>query len=244
MNPAAVRLADVSKRYGTTTVLDGVSLEVESQRTVAIVGESGSGKSTLLQLLNGLVRADSGTVEVLGEDLAATDMLGLRRRIGYAVQGSALFPHLDLRTNVCLLAQLVGWSAERIEERLQRLMALMELDPELAQRYPHELSGGQQQRAGLCRAMMLEPPLLLLDEPFSAVDPITRVGIHEHFQRLAASEPVTVILVTHDLREAVALSSALVILRAGRIVQQGSCDEVVAAPADAWIERLLETQLA
>jgi len=244
VNAASVRLRHVSKRYGATTVLDDVSLEVEAERTVAIVGESGSGKSTLLQLMNGLVRADGGTVEVLGEDLAATDLLSLRRRIGYAVQGSALFPHLDLRTNVCLLAQLVGWPAARITERFERLLALMELDPGLAQRYPHELSGGQQQRAGLCRAMMLEPPLLLLDEPFSAVDPITRVGIHEHFQRLAASEPVTVMLVTHDLREAVALASSLVILRAGRIVQQGTCDEVVAAPADAWIERLLEAQLA
>lgn len=229
-------------------MLDDVSLEVEAERTVAIVGESGSGKSTLLQLLNGLLRADSGSVEVLGtaldEDLADADLLALRRRIGYAVQGSALFPHLDLQSNVCLLAQLVGWPKERIAERFGRLLALMELAPDLAERYPHELSGGQQQRVSLCRAMMLEPPLLLLDEPFSAVDPITRVGIHEHFQRLAASEPVTVILVTHDLREAVALSSSLVILRSGRIVQQGPCAAVVADPVDAWVERLLETQLS
>jgi len=242
-----MRLSGVSKRYGSTAVLDDVSLEVEAERTVAIVGESGSGKSTLLQLLNGLLRADSGTVEVLGEvldeGLTATDLLALRRRIGYAVQGSALFPHLDLRSNVCLLAQLVGWPDARIAERFGYLLALMDLAPELAGHYPHELSGGQQQRAGLCRSMMLEPPLLLLDEPFSAVDPITRVGIHEHFQRLAASEPVTVILVTHDLREAVALSSSLVILRAGRIVQQGPCEAVVANPVDAWVERLLETQL-
>ncbi|MCC5885771.1 MAG: ATP-binding cassette domain-containing protein [Gammaproteobacteria bacterium] len=243
MTTASVRLTEVSKRYGTTTVLDAVSVEVQAERTVAIVGESGSGKSTLLQLINGLVQADSGSVEVLGEDLSSADMLGLRRRIGYAVQGSALFPHLDLRANVCLLARLVGWSAERMAERFDHLLALMELDPGLAGRYPHELSGGQQQRASLCRAMMLEPPLLLLDEPFSAVDPITRVGIHEHFQRLAASEPVTVILVTHDVREAVALASALVILRAGKVVQQGACADVLAAPADAWTERLLETQL-
>lgn len=247
VSTASVRLAGVSKRYGDSAVLDDVSLEVEAERTVAIVGESGSGKSTLLQLLNGLLRADSGRVEVLGtelgEDLAASDLLALRRRIGYAVQGSALFPHLDLRSNVCLLAKLMGWSGERMAERFGHLLALMELAPELAERYPHELSGGQQQRASLCRAMMLEPPLLLLDEPFSAVDPITRVGIHEHFQRLAASEPVTVILVTHDLREAVALSSALVILRSGRIVQQGPCAAVLEQPADAWVERLLDTQL-
>lgn len=238
-----MRLTGVSKRYGNTTVLDDVTLAVEAERTMAVVGESGSGKSTLLQLVNGLVRADEGRVEVLGQDIAVADLLSLRRRIGYAVQGSALFPHLDLRANVCLLARLVGWPAERMTARFEHLLSLMELGPELAQRYPHELSGGQKQRASLCRAMMLEPPLLLLDEPFSAVDPITRVGIHDHFQRLAASEPVTVILVTHDLREAVALSSSLLILRGGKVVQQGPCEEVLAAPADPWVERLLESQL-
>ncbi|TVS17840.1 MAG: ATP-binding cassette domain-containing protein [Gammaproteobacteria bacterium] len=243
MTTAAVRFAGVTKRYGSAEVLRQVDLELAAERTTAIVGESGSGKSTLLQLINGLVRADAGIVEVLGSDLEAVDLLALRRRIGYAVQGSALFPHLDLTANVTLLARLLGWSSERMATRLGHLLELMELAPELAHRYPHELSGGQQQRASLCRAMMLEPPLLLLDEPFSAVDPITRVGIHAHFERLAASEPVTVVLVTHDLREAVKLASDLVILRNGSVAQAGPCDEVIAAPADAWIERLFRSQL-
>ena len=243
MTTAAVRFAGVTKRYGSAEVLRQVDLELAAERTTAIVGESGSGKSTLLQLINGLVRADAGIVEVLGSDLETVDLLALRRRIGYAVQGSALFPHLDLTANVTLLARLLGWSSERMATRLGHLLELMELAPELAHRYPHELSGGQQQRASLCRAMMLEPPLLLLDEPFSAVDPITRVGIHAHFERLAASEPVTVVLVTHDLREAVKLASDLVILRNGSVAQAGPCDAVVAAPADAWIERLFRSQL-
>lgn len=243
MSQAAVRFAGVSKRYGTAEVLADIDLTLTAERTTAIVGESGSGKSTLLQLINGLVRADTGIVEVLGTAIDSADLIELRRRIGYAVQGSALFPHLDLHTNVTLLARLVGWSEERIRERFEHLLELMELDAELAGRYPHELSGGQQQRGSLCRAMMLEPPLLLLDEPFSAVDPITRVGIHAHFQRLAEAEPVTVVLVTHDLREAVTLASELVVLRNGRVAQSGPCDAVVAAPADAWIARLFRSQL-
>ncbi len=243
MTEPAVRLRGVTKRYGTTEVLAGVDLDLAATRTTAIVGESGSGKSTLLQLVNGLVRPDGGSVEVLGSRVDAVDLLALRRRIGYAVQGASLFPHLDLQANVTLLARLVGWSADRIRRRFDHLLELMELDPGLAGRYPHELSGGQQQRASLCRAMMLEPPLLLLDEPFSAVDPITRAGIHAHFERLAATEPVSVVLVTHDLREAVTLATELVIVRNGRVAQAGPSDVVVAAPAEEWIERLFRSQL-
>ena len=238
-----MRFDGVTKRYGGQTVLANVTLDLRLSRTTAIVGESGSGKSTLLQLINGLVRPDEGSVTVLGERVVEATLLSLRRRIGYAVQGSALFPHLTVHDNVTLLARLLDWPVARRQARLDRLMELMELEPALAGRYPHELSGGQQQRVSLCRAMMLEPPLLLLDEPFSAVDPITRVGIHDHFKRLAESEPVTVVLVTHDLREAVDLASELVILRAGALAQIGPVPEVLAAPADEWIDRLFASQL-
>lgn len=243
MTRPAVRFASVSKRYGATTVLEAISLQFDTGVTTAVVGESGSGKSTLLQLINGIEAADSGRVEVLGEDVASTDLLALRRRIGFAVQDAALFPHLDLYHNVTLLARLSGWSPQRIDDRFRHLLALLDLAPELALRYPHQLSGGQRQRGSLCRAMMLEPPLLLLDEPFSAVDPITRVGIHEHFRRLAATEPTTVVLVTHDLREAVTLAGGLVILRGGRVLQSGPTAEVIAAPADDWARRLFASQL-
>jgi len=242
-SPAAVRFEGVTKRYGGQTVLERVSLDLSLSRTTAVVGESGSGKSTLLQLINGLVRPDEGSVSVLGEPVVEETLLSLRRRIGYAVQGSALFPHLTVHDNVTLLARLLEWPAGRRQARFDRLMELMELELALAGRYPHELSGGQQQRVSLCRAMMLEPPLLLLDEPFSAVDPITRVGIHDHFKRLAESEPVTVVLVTHDLREAVELASELVILRAGAVAQRGPVPAVLAAPADDWIARLFTSQL-
>ena len=184
----AVRFEGVGKRFGDVEVLREVDLAIAAERTTAIIGESGSGKSTLLQMINGLVQPDEGAVEVFDDVVGPETLLRIRRRTGYAVQGSALFPHLTVRENVTLLASLEGWDARRREARLAALMELMELAPELVERYPHELSGGQQQRASLCRAMMLEPPLLLLDEPFSAVDPITRMGIHDHFRRLAATE--------------------------------------------------------
>jgi len=239
----AVVFAGVEKRFGSTEVLHGVDLAFAAERTTAVIGESGSGKSTLLQMINGLVRPDAGTVRVFGELVGPASVLGIRRRTGYAVQGSALFPHLRVRENVTLLARLEGWSPARREARLAHLMALVELAPELAERYPHELSGGQQQRVSLCRAMMLEPPLLLLDEPFSAVDPITRMGIHDHFRRLAASEPVTVVLVTHDVREAMELASELVVLGDGAVARAGTVEAVRSEPGLPWIERLFAEQL-
>ncbi|MEE4297844.1 MAG: ATP-binding cassette domain-containing protein [Pseudomonadales bacterium] len=243
MSETAVSFLNVAKRFGSTEVLRDVDLAIAAGRTTAVIGESGSGKSTLLQMINGLVRPDAGEVRVFGERVGPDTVLGIRRRTGYAVQGSALFPHLTVRENVTLLARLEGWSASRREDRLAHLMALVELVPELAGRYPHELSGGQQQRVSLCRAMMLEPPLLLLDEPFSAVDPITRMGIHDHFRRLAASEPVTVVLVTHDLREAVELASELVVLGDGGVARAGAVEAVRSAPGAPWIERLFAEQL-
>lgn len=239
----AVRFEGVGKRFGDVEVLREVDLAIAAERTTAIIGESGSGKSTLLQMINGLVQPDEGAVEVFDDVVGPETLLRIRRRTGYAVQGSALFPHLTVRENVTLLASLEGWDARRREARLAALMELMELAPELVERYPHELSGGQQQRASLCRAMMLEPPLLLLDEPFSAVDPITRMGIHDHFRRLAASAPVSVVLVTHDVREAVDLASDLVVLGEGGVVRAGTVEDVRRDPGAPWIERLFEEQL-
>jgi osmoprotectant transport system ATP-binding protein len=239
----AVRFERIGKRFGDVEVLHDVDFAVAAKRTTAIIGESGSGKSTLLQMVNGLVRPDVGTVRVFGTAVEPATVQAIRRRTGYAVQGSALFPHLTVRDNVTLLARLEGWDARRRGERLDRLLDLVELAPELAERYPHELSGGQQQRVSLCRAMMLEPPLLLLDEPFSAVDPITRMGIHDHFRRLAASAPVTVVLVTHDVREAVDLASEIVVLGDGGVVRAGTVDDVRDDPGAPWIERLFAEQL-
>lgn len=228
-------LDQVSKSYGAEKALDGVSLRFADLATTALVGPSGSGKSTLLQMINGLVRPSAGTVQVFGHPIDYDRLPELRRQIGYAVQGTGLFPHMTVGQNITLLARLAGWDAERIQARARDLMSRVGLPWDYARRYPHELSGGQQQRVGLCRAMILNPPLFLLDEPFGALDPVTRREIHEEFLRLQAAEPRTMILVTHDLAEALQLGQRLVVLDRGRIVQHGTCAEIRDAPATDFV---------
>lgn len=223
-------------------VLNDVSLSLPAGSTTAIVGESGSGKTTLLQMVNAVVRPDSGEVRVFGEPVPE-DLVQFRRGIGYSVQGAGLFPHMSNRDNVVLLARLEGWAAPAIEERYASLLEQMGLPPAVSDRYPAELSGGQQQRVGLCRALMLKPKLLLLDEPFSAVDPITRVGIYERFQFVQEHEGVSTILVTHDMREAVKLASTLVILYQGRVAQAGATADVLKNPNGDYVAALLKGQL-
>jgi len=232
MTEFCVEFRGVEKSWNETKVIQGVSLGIARNLTTALVGESGSGKSTLLQIINGLVRPDLGEVLVDGEPLNYAQLPLIRRRMGYAVQGGGLFPHLNVKRNVTLMAELEGWSASAINNRYRQLNELLELPAELSARYPHSLSGGQQQRVSLCRAMMLNPALLLLDEPFSALDPITREAIHGEFIRLQLVESRSIILVTHDLSEAVKLAQQLVILKDGMIVRQGGIDEVRAAPDD------------
>jgi len=223
-------------------VIPDLQLTIQADLTTAIVGESGSGKSTLLQLINGLVVPDTGSVLIDGVLLDYANLTRVRRQMGYAVQGAGLFPHMTIYDNVTLMARLESWSSDRIEQRYQYLFDLLDLDQDFADRFPNSLSGGQQQRVSLCRAMMLNPPLLLLDEPFSALDPITRRGIHEEFTRLQAAESRTIVLVTHDIAEAAKLAQQLVILKEGNIVQQGTLQMVAANPADEYVANLMRLQ--
>ena len=234
---------DVIRIYIKEAALRDVTVGFVDGVTTAVVGPSGSGKSTLLQLINGLVRPSSGTVHVHGKPINYDRLPELRRQIGYAVQGTGLFPHLTVERNITLLARLVGWEAERIRARAQELMERVGLPWTFAMRYPHELSGGQQQRVGLCRAMMLQPPLFLLDEPFGALDPVTRNEIQQEFLRLQQLEPRTIVLVTHDLHEALRLAQRLLVLDHGRIAQHGPGDEIVNAPADEFVRKFFQTQL-
>ncbi len=236
-----VEFESVFKSFDETPVLEDITLELPGDVTTAVVGESGSGKSTLLEHINGLLRPDSGNVRVFGQAVAYDQLVEFRRRIGYAVQSVGLFPHLTVFDNIALLARLEAWSEDKIHERIRELFSLLELPDGIERRYPHSLSGGQQQRVGLCRAMMLRPPLLLLDEPFSGVDPITRVAIHEEFLRLQQQEPVSVVLVTHDTKEAVLLAHFLVIIHKGRIMQTGSVEDVLNAPADERVAQMFRT---
>lgn len=243
MPSSQIVIENATKSYAGETALRGVSIAFEDHVTTAVVGRSGSGKSTLLQLVNGLVRPSAGAVRVFDEPIDYDHLPRLRRRIGYAVQGTGLFPHMTVAENITLLARLEGWDAARCEARARELMAVVELPAEYATRYPHELSGGQQQRVGLCRAMILDPPVFLLDEPFGALDPITRTDVHQEFIRLQESGTRTTVLVTHDLREAVALAQRLAILDDGVLLQHDTCEAVLASPANDFIAGLLASQL-
>lgn len=227
----------LTKSYGQTEVFRNLDLEISPGITTALVGESGCGKSTLLQLINGLERPDRGAAHTFGRPVPATGLVAFRRRIGYAVQGTGLFPHMSVARNISLLGELEGWPDSRIRARTGKLMSLMALDGELKSRYPHELSGGQQQRVGICRAMFLQPDILLLDEPFSGVDPLTRADIHRQFLKLMGSESTTVVMVTHDMSEAVILADEIVVIREGAIVQQGPVERIKRS-ADAYVARL------
>lgn len=240
---AQIAFAGVSKFYDQERALHDVSLTFADDVTTAVVGPSGSGKSTLLQLINGLVHPSQGVVYVFGKAIDYGCLPELRRQIGYAVQGTGLFPHLTVEGNITLLARLAKWERKRIRARSEELMRLVDLPLEYARRYPHELSGGQQQRVGLCRALMLDPRIILLDEPFGVLDPITRKEIHREFLRLQALQARTIVLVTHDLSEALKLAQRLVILNRGRLEQHGSREEVLQRPATEYVRTFFQSQL-
>jgi osmoprotectant transport system ATP-binding protein len=238
VNEYAAELRNVSLRRGDVVALDDVSLQLELGQTTAILGESGSGKSTLVQVIIGLLRPDSGLAKTLGHDIDYSNPRPLRKRIGYAIQEVALFPHLTVRKNILLPARLSNWTDVDSDARLAELLELMQLPDDVLDRYPHELSGGQQQRAGLCRAMMLRPEILLLDEPFSGLDTLTRRGIHARFLALQEREAVSCILVTHDPQEAINLAQYIAVMRDGRLQQYGTIDEVMNEPANEYVGHL------
>jgi osmoprotectant transport system ATP-binding protein len=237
-----IAVRHLSKRFGTTVALDDVSLEVGSGTTHVLLGSSGSGKSTLLRVLLGLVAPDAG--EALVDGVAVTP--ATRRRlvggIGYVVQEGGLFPHLTVEGNVSLPAETVGWPRARTAERVRALSTLVGFDEAMLRRYPAELSGGQRQRVGLMRALVLDPPRLLLDEPLGALDPIVRADLQLELRRLFAALGKTVVLVTHDVREAVLLGSTITLLRAGRVVQQGTFAQLSHAPAEPFVTEFLGAQ--
>lgn len=241
MNP--IVFDNVRKSYGQKIALQKINLSIARNKTTAVIGPSGSGKSTLLQLINGLMVPDEGLVKVFGTAIDYKRLPQLRRRIGYAVQGTGLFPHLTVEKNVALLAVLENWDRERIKRRAQELMSLVNLPLSYCKRYPHELSGGEQQRVGLCRAMMLNPAIFLLDEAFGALDPLTRSEIHREFLKLQKLEARTIVLVTHDLREALKLADQIVIINAGSVEQIGTREDILANPSSSFVEKFVHLQL-
>jgi osmoprotectant transport system ATP-binding protein len=237
-----ILLQGLVKRYAATLALDGVSLEVARGECVFLVGPSGCGKTTTLKLVNRLVEPDAGSVRVAGRDVRESAPHELRRRIGYAFQQVGLFPHLSVAENVGVTPALLGWERSRIDARVDALLERMELAPQAFRaRFPHELSGGQAQRVGLARALAAEPGILLLDEPFGALDPATRDRLQQTLQRLRRELGLTVLFVSHDMAEALLLADRIAVMDAGRIVQIGTPRELLAAPADARVAALLET---
>ncbi len=239
---AAFCLRGVSKSYGPIHALSGVDLEFDSGACTALIGSSGSGKSTVLRLLLGLEWPDQGSVLVAGEVLRREQVLAVRRRIGYVIQDGGLFPHLSVLGNLGLLAGYLGWAAERIRQRAIELAQLAHLPESVLARFPAEVSGGQRQRVALMRALMLDPDALLLDEPLSALDPIVRYELQTELKRIFDELGKTVILVTHDLAEAAHFSRRLILLRQGRVMQDGSYTDLRDRPADDFVNRFVEAQ--
>jgi osmoprotectant transport system ATP-binding protein len=242
MTRARVELLGVEKRFGDTVALRPTSLSIPAGSTTALVGPSGSGKSTILRLLVGLIAPTAGEIRYDGIVLSAANLRDVRHRIGYVIQEGGLFPHLTVRDNVLLLGRHLGKSPEYLGGRFSELCALTRFPAGAVDRYPGELSGGQRQRVGLMRALLLEPDVLLMDEPMGALDPIVRAELQEEFREIFARLAPTVVLVTHDLAEAADLGHRLVLLHDGRVVQEGTLEDLRERPSDPFVTRFFRAQ--
>lgn len=240
-----IRLERATRTFTRTSgapvhALRGLDLEICEGETMALVGPSGCGKTTTLRLINRLIEPSSGRLLVDGEDIAQLDPVRLRRRMGYVVQSGGLFPHLNVARNVGLLCEVEGWRQRDIDQRVNELLDLVHLQPaEFRDRHPGELSGGQRQRVGVARALALDPEILLMDEPFGALDPITRSELQREFGELERLVSKTVVLVSHDLDEAFLLGDRVALLSEGELVQLGTPAEIRSTPATPWVERFV-----
>ena len=231
-----IELQAVGKAYGSTQAVDDVSLTIARGEFVVLIGPSGSGKSTLLKMINRLVEHDRGRVLFKGEEIRSFRPEDIRRRMGYAIQSTGLFPHWSVARNIATVPELLGWPAARIAARVDELLTLLGLDPSAYRsRYPHQLSGGQQQRVGVARALAADPEALLMDEPFGALDPITRQTLQGELARIHRASGKTIVLVTHDIDEALRLATRIVLLDRGRIVQAGTPAQLLVQPANDFV---------
>ena len=235
-----IQISHLTKRYDGKPVVDDVSLTVERGQIAALVGTSGSGKTTLLRMINRLVTPSSGQVLIDGQDTAAIAPHLLRRRIGYAIQGHGLFPHRTVGQNIATVPRLLRWSADDIRARVDELLTLFQLDPDaFRDRMPHELSGGQQQRIGVARALAAKPDLLLMDEPFGALDPVIRAKAQADLRQIQRQLGTTLVLVTHDMAEAILLGDRIAVMDRGKLVQYAPPADILRAPATPFVEALI-----
>lgn len=235
-----IQVEKLCKRYGDAVVVDDVSMVIEPRTITTIVGTSGSGKSTLLRMINRLVEPTSGRVLIDGNDTTTEPAHLLRRRIGYAIQGLGLFPHRTVADNIATVPQLLGWTQDRIDERVTELLQLFQLEPAVyAAKFPHELSGGQQQRVGVARALAAKPNVLLMDEPFGALDPIIRTKAQDDLLGVQRKLGTTIILVTHDIDEAFRLGHRVAVMSQGRLLQHDRPEALITHPADPFVSQLI-----
>jgi len=241
---AAIAFDLVSKSYGNGSrkVLDALSLAVAEREFLAVVGPSGSGKTTLLRLVNRLTDPSEGTVRVAGEDVQTQDPISLRRHIGYVFQGVGLFPHMTVAENIGITPRLLGQDAATIARRVDELIDLVRLDRAThGPRFPHELSGGERQRVGVARALAAQPRIVLMDEPFGALDPLTRDALSQDYRALHDTLGLTTVMITHDMMEALLLADRIAVLREGRLIAEGTPDAMMAHRGDDFVSELMQT---
>ena len=237
-----ITIQGVSKTFGKTRALQSIDLMIKTNLTTVFIGQSGCGKSTLLRLIMGLIPADEGAVYFEGTKLTPEVSISLRRRMGYVIQDGGLFPHLTAYDNVALMARYLGWDNERIKERMDELTELTCFPYDGLDRFPVQLSGGQRQRVSLMRALMLDPDVLLLDEPLGALDPMIRADLQGDLKKIFKTLGKTVVMVTHDIAEAAFFGDIIMLFRDGKLLQEGTLDELVQSPADSFVTRFINAQ--
>ena len=238
-----IEFKNIKKVYGDKVVMEGFSLTVEKGDFVTVIGSSGCGKTTALKMVNGLIEPDAGEILINGENIRSKDQTQLRRNIGYAIQGSVLFPHMTVEQNISYVPNLLNKRDKaRTKAAVSKWMGIVGLDEELKERYPAELSGGQQQRVGIARALAASPEILLMDEPFGAVDEITRAQLQSELRQIYERTRITVLFVTHDIGEALKLGTKVLVMDQGEIQQYGTPEELLRHPATPFVERLVEKE--
>ncbi len=235
-------LHGISKSFEDIAAVRSINLTVEQGSTTVLIGPSGCGKSTILRLIIGLLLPDSGTVEFNGEPILLNTIVHLRRKMGYVIQEGGLFPHLTTFQNITLMASYCGWPQSKIESRVTELVELSRFPADGLSRYPAQLSGGQRQRVSLMRSLMLDPHLLLMDEPLGALDPLIRIDLQAELKSIFDQLHKTVLIVTHDLSEAGYLGDTIVLMQEGKIIQQGTLEELVTSPRDPFVTRFINAQ--
>ncbi len=234
-----IELRGASKFFGPTAAVDDVSLQIDSGAFCVLVGPSGCGKSTALRMINAMITADRGAIEVRGKDVKDYDPIELRRGIGYVIQSVGLFPHWTVAANIAAVPQLLGWDKARIAARIDEIATTLQIDRTLLARYPRQMSGGQQQRIGVARALAADPDIILMDEPFAALDPVSRASLQGEMRRLHRESGKTIVFVTHDMNEALRLATKIVVMNKGHVVQSGTPADILLRPKDDFVRGFL-----